>query len=89
MRQIVFAAPARKTLGRMQPAKRGDVLAAVERYAAAPQAKYNNVAPLTGRKGAVRIRVGDWRVICELTPEAVVVWDVLPRGGAYTKKHGR
>jgi mRNA interferase RelE/StbE len=89
MKRIVYDSTAYKALSRIQPAKRDDIRNAVGRYAEDPYAKNNNVKPLLGRKGAYRIRVGDWRVICELTSDAVIVHDVLPRGETYTKKNWR
>ncbi|MDX2222292.1 MAG: type II toxin-antitoxin system RelE/ParE family toxin [Rhodospirillaceae bacterium] len=89
MRSIGYSASARKALDRMQPAKRDDIRQAIDRYAADPTLRHANVKPLVGRKGGYRIRVGDWRVICELTTDRIIVWDVLPRGDAYSKKHRR
>jgi len=89
MTSVLFAPAARKALERLQQAKRDDVRRAIARYAADPFAKNNNVSPLTGRKGGYRIRVGDLRVICELTRDTLLVLDVLPRGEAYTKKNWR
>jgi mRNA interferase RelE/StbE len=89
MAQVAYASAARKTLDRMPSVKRNKVRAAINGSAADPFAKNNNVTPLTGRKNGYRIRVGDWRVILALTPGAVVILDVLPRGKAYMKKNRR
>jgi mRNA interferase RelE/StbE len=52
--------------------------------AADPHAPINNAKRLQGRTG-YRLRVGDWRVIYELTPadKRLLVLDVKPRRGAY------
>lgn len=89
MSQVLLAPSARKALDRKQPAKRDDIRHAIYRFAAAPFAKNNNVRPLAGRKGGTRIRVGDWRVICELKQDTLLVLDILPRGEAYSKKNWR
>jgi len=89
MAQVAYATAARKALDRMPAAKRDKVREAINTYAADPFARNNNLKPLTGRKNGYRIRVGDWRVIMELTPQAVVIHDVLPRGEAYMKKNRR
>lgn len=83
MRSIVYSSPARKMIDRLQPAKRDDIRNAVARFAADPQERQNNVKPLVGRKGAFRIRVGDWRIICDLSPDTLIVQDVMPRGAGY------
>lgn len=50
--------------------------------AADPHAPNNDAARLQGREG-YRLRVGDWRVLYELSDGRLVVLDVKPRGGAY------
>jgi mRNA interferase RelE/StbE len=86
MPRIRYEKAAVKALAAMQPAKSAALVAAVERYAADPWARQNNVAPLIGHPGKARIRVGDWRAIVERDGDILTVWDVGPRGDIYKKK---
>ena len=57
------------------------IVGKIEAYAANPASQANNVKALKGQD-AIRLRVGDWRVIMQ----DGVVLDVLnigPRGGIY------
>ena len=49
-----------------------------------PYAQHNNVTKLQNRPG-YRLRVGDWRVICELQDDQLVilVLKIGPRGEIY------
>jgi mRNA interferase RelE/StbE len=83
--KIVVRTSALKALRRMQPAKAEDILKAMERVAADPRAKNNNLKPLTGIRGGFRLRVGDWRVSFALdyAADTMDVFEIAPRGGAY------
>jgi mRNA interferase RelE/StbE len=74
-----------KALRRMQRAKAEDIAAAVKRIAADPSTPNNNVRPLKGVSNGFRIRVGDWRVsyTIDREAEAIDVFEIAPRGGAY------
>jgi mRNA interferase RelE/StbE len=74
-----------KVLRRLQRAKAEDIIEAIERIAADPSALNNNVRPLKGVPGGLRVRVGDWRVSYTIDREALVidVFEVAPGGGAY------
>jgi mRNA interferase RelE/StbE len=37
-------------------------------------------------RGLSRLRVGGWRITCEATDEAVNIFEIAPRGGAYKKE---
>jgi mRNA interferase RelE/StbE len=56
----------------------------IKEVAADPYARHNNVTRLQGRDG-YRLRVGDWRVICELHDDRLELWalEVGVRGGIY------
>jgi len=58
------------------------IRAKVEQYAADPVSLANNVTEMKGTNGAVRLRVGDWRVIME-DGEVLAVLEIGPRGGIY------
>jgi mRNA interferase RelE/StbE len=47
-----------------------------------PHAPNNNATKLQGRDG-YRLRIGDWRVLCELGDNRITVLDIKPRGGVY------
>ena len=75
MKEISYQTAALKALARMpyQDAKR--VIGKIEQFAADPQSLANNVKALQSRN-AIRLRVGDWRVIMENG----IVFDVLAIG---------
>jgi mRNA interferase RelE/StbE len=83
--EIVVAASAIKILRRMRPKKAQDILVAIERVAADPRAKYNNLKPLKGIRNGFRIGVGDWRVSFTLDYAADImdVFEIAARGDAY------
>ena len=56
-------------------------MAKVEQFAADPASLANNVKALSGRE-AIRLRVGDWRVIME-DGVVLAVLEIGPRGGVY------
>lgn len=55
--------------------------AKVTEYAANPAALANNVTAMKGRD-AVRLRVGDWRVIMQ-DGVVLTILEIGPRGGIY------
>jgi mRNA interferase RelE/StbE len=83
--KIEIARDAEKALTRMQPAKAADIRAALDRVAADPFARNNNLRPLAGIADGYRIRVGDWRVsyVLDRRADAIRVFEIAPRGGAY------
>ncbi|MDR0326575.1 MAG: type II toxin-antitoxin system RelE/ParE family toxin [Oscillospiraceae bacterium] len=45
-----------------------------------------DIKPLKGAlQGLNRLRVGNWRITYENTEEAINVYEIAPRGGAYKK----
>lgn len=54
----------------------------IEAYASDPASQANNVKALKGRD-AIRLRVGDWRVILDDQGNVLAVLDVGPRGDIY------
>ena len=83
--QVIYRREPAKSLRRLQRAKAQDIMAAVDRIAAAPFAPNNNLRPLKGMSNGFRVRAGDWRVSYIIDREAQVttVFEVAPRGGAY------
>lgn len=51
----------------------------IDRYARSPASQANNIKRLTG-VDALRLRVGDFRVIFSETADAITVLDIGPRG---------
>ena len=61
----------------------GLIMAKVEEYAVDPVSLANNVIRMKGRQdGAVRLRVGDWRVIMD-DGVVLAVLEIGPRGSVY------
>ena len=80
--RVELTSRARRDLRRLDRPIRDRVLDAVDRVTADPP--QGELVRLTGRD-EWRLRVGDWRVRCELDTErqVVLVLRVLPRGRAY------
>jgi len=81
VKEIIFQPTALATLRKLQPRTRSRILAKIEAYAEDPASQANNIKALKDY-GAIRLRVGDWRVIMK---DGVVI-DVLrigPRGKVY------
>lgn len=81
MKPITYTRAAIKALRRMPANVSQRIVAKVEEYAADPASQANNVKALKGRD-AIRLRIGDWRVIMN-DGTVLAVLDVGPRGGIY------
>lgn len=81
MKSITYKPAAAKVLRRMPANTARRIVGKIEAYAADPASQQNNVKALKGTE-AIRLRVGDWRVIMQ---DGVVldVLDIGPRGGIY------
>ena len=81
MKPITYKPLARKALRHMPANTARRIVGKIEAYAADPASQQNNVKALKGRD-AIRLRVGDWRVIMQ---DGVVldIIDIGPRGGIY------
>lgn len=81
MKSVVILLVAAKALRRhRQDAER--ILEKIEEYASDPVALSNNVRRLTG-SSALRLRVGNYRVIFEETGTEIIVTKIGPRGSIY------
>jgi len=81
VKPITYQPDALKVLRRIPANAAARIVAKSEAYATDPASQANNVIRMKGQK-AIRLRVGDWRVIME---DGVVI-DVLkigPRGSVY------
>jgi mRNA-degrading endonuclease RelE of RelBE toxin-antitoxin system len=84
--ELVWTRAALKGLMRVEPSlRRQTVIDTMERVAADPFAKDNNVKPLTGLPNGYRRRFGDLRVSYTVgrKTDVLEVFEVSPRGGAY------
>ncbi len=81
MKRITYQKEALKALRRMPKNTAKLIRSKIELYATSPLLLSNNVKALKGQK-AIRLRVGDWRVIM-LDGEVLDVLKVSPRGSAY------
>jgi len=81
MKQVVYKPLARKALRHMPANTARRIVGKIEAYATDPASQQNNVKALKGRD-AIRLRVGDWRVIMQ---DGVVldIIDIGPRGDIY------
>ena len=81
MKQVVYKPLARKALRHMPANTARRIVGKIEAYATDPASQQNNVKALKGRN-AIRLRVGDWRVIMQ---DGVVldIIDIGPRGDIY------
>jgi mRNA interferase RelE/StbE len=81
VKRVIFLPPAAKDLRRYR-ADAGRLVAKIEAYADAPETLANNVKSLKGST-ALRLRVGEFRIIFEETPDEIIVTKIAPRGSAY------
>lgn len=81
MKPITYKPRATKALRSMPANTARRIIGKIEAYAADPASQENNVKSLKGSR-AIRLRVGDWRVIMQ---DGIVldVLDIGPRGGIY------
>ena len=82
MRRIKYRKAAQRALDRMPLNQRKLIQSKIEDYAREPSTLRNNVLRLTGRPG-YRMRVGNWRVIFEVSESEVDVLAIGPRGSVY------
>ncbi|MCJ8025636.1 type II toxin-antitoxin system RelE/ParE family toxin [Shinella yambaruensis] len=82
MKQVVFHAPALRTLARIPRNEADKIRRKIYQYAADPAAQKANVKKLQGRAG-FRLRVGNWRVIFDENGDVLDVLEVDSRGNIY------
>jgi mRNA interferase RelE/StbE len=83
--ELIFEKKALQGLERMQPGPRKAVVARLRVIAANATAHHANVKPMVGRKGAYRLRQGDWRAIYDIDYQAqkMYVLNIDTRGKVY------
>ncbi len=82
VKQIAYTRAAIKALQRMPANWSQRIRAKIEQFAADPASMANNVTEMKGTQNAVRLRIGDWRVIME-DGVVIAVLEIGPRGGIY------
>ncbi len=81
VKEVTYTRAAIRVLRRMPANVAARIEAKVSEYAADPAALANNVTALRGSE-AVRLRVGDWRIIMH-DDVVLAVLEIGPRGGIY------
>ncbi len=82
MRIVTFTSQARRDMKSLPRNLSSRIMAKVNQLAADPASLANNVVALKGQD-ALRLRVGDWRIIFSLTDSQVTIHRVAPRGSVY------
>ena len=82
MKEIRYQEAALKALARIPKPISTRILEKIEQFAVDPASLANSVTRLTG-KPAIRLRVGDWRVIMDDAGEVLEIMKIGPRGGVY------
>jgi mRNA-degrading endonuclease RelE of RelBE toxin-antitoxin system len=82
--ETVWTRSAWKELQRLPKATQGTVIEAVWRYAANPFGTQPNAQPMKGEKNAVRLRVGEYRVILHRGSDRIEVRAVAHRKDVYS-----
>lgn len=81
MKTVVFLPAAAKAL-RKHRSEASRIVARIEAYADEPASMANNVKALAG-SSALRLRVGDFRIVFEETEDEIIVTRIGPRGSVY------
>ena len=84
MLKVLLSRGALRSLRRARRDEAQRIRGALDRLAGDPRGLNLDVKKLHGRSGH-RLRVGDWRVIFELTGDTIVVKAVRRRGDAYKR----
>lgn len=83
MKVIAYSNDALRTLRKMSANLRELIVSKITTYAENPAALANNLEPLKGRPGVVRLRIGDWRVIMTDDGKVIAVIKIATRGSVY------
>jgi mRNA interferase RelE/StbE len=81
VKRVIILPPAAKDLRRYR-ADAGRLIAKIEAYASATETLANNIKSLKGST-ALRLRVGEFRIIFEETSDEIIVTKIAPRGSVY------
>ncbi len=80
--KVVVILPAAAKALRRHRSEAGRILDKIEAYALDPTSQANNVRRLVGST-ALRLRVGDFRVVFEETETEIIVTRIGPRSSVY------
>lgn len=75
--KIEYSRRAEKDIKALNEPIKSRIRTAIERLPA------GDIKNITGKPGYRRLRVGDFRVVFEVTPEEIVIRGIAPRGQAY------
>lgn len=81
MKRVTYQRAALKALRRMPVSTAERIVEKINAYATDPASLANNVKALKGRS-AIRLRVGDWRVLM-IDGEVIDVIKIAPRSSVY------
>ena len=81
MKPIIYKPAATRALRRMPTSTALRIIGKIEAFAEDPSSQQNNVKSLKG-VDAIRLRVGDWRVIMK-DGTVLDIIDIGPRGSIY------
>ncbi len=82
MRTVAYDPEALRSLKRMPRNVSDRIRQKVGQLADDPDSLANNLTALKGTR-ALRLRVGDWRVILSISAEQIAVHEIGPRGSIY------
>ena len=85
MRTIVFTPEAAREFEALDSTIRERVEATLDQLAVAPLSLRNQIKRLKGQ-AALRLRVGDWRIIFQLRSDEILVLMIAHRSEAYRKE---
>ncbi|MCL2634642.1 MAG: type II toxin-antitoxin system RelE/ParE family toxin [Oscillospiraceae bacterium] len=77
--RIEYSKQAVKALGRIDSTTKQRIKTAIEKL------PVGDIKSLKGYISSYRLRVGDWRVLFEMSIEEIKIDAILPRGEAYKK----
>lgn len=78
--EIIYTKKAEKHISKLDKSTKHRIKAGIEAIPSGDIKRLQGVVPI-----AFRLRVGDYRVIFEMTSETILIHDVLTRGKAYNK----
>ena len=81
MKEIIYQPNAIKSLKKMPSKVVNRIVSKITAYAKDPATLANNTKSLKGTE-AIRLRVGDWRVIM-IDDQVITIVKIAPRGSAY------
>jgi len=75
---------ARKYLERMSEPHKSVIIDALDKLEREPLE--GDIKPIVGRKGLLRAKAGDFRILFKIRENDIFITNIVPRGQAYNKK---